>query len=60
MFNNSQNHSLTGHKKWLVEGIKIFPKKKKKSVNMVTNDKKAFLDMKKKGRLSIEKIIMKF
>ena len=44
--------------KKLVKDIKVFLKKKKKrSGNMVVNDTKTYRKMKKKGLLSIEKIL---
>ena len=44
--------------KKLVKDIKVFLKKKKKrSSNMVVNDTKMYRKMKKKGLLSIEKIL---
>ena len=44
--------------KKLVKDIKVFLKKKKKrSGNMVVNDTKMYRKMKKKGLLSIEKIL---
>ena len=44
--------------KKLVKDIKVFLKKKKKrSGNMVVNDTKMYWKMKKKGLLSLEKIL---
>ena len=46
--------------KKLVKGIKVFLRKiKKKSNNMVVNDTKIYLNMKKKSLLSITKNIRK-
>ena len=56
----SNQKTKKDYKKWPVNGVQIYPKKKeKKNKSMALNDLKIFLKIKRKRWLSVEKFLLK-